>query len=122
MASRTSLDSLPVLQHAPSQANEMLVHFKDLSLPDDVSQIEAAQSYLDEIRDRWKDLKTNFKTIWPDSLENDWKAQISEWQKSLQLRKDLNESVSKVRGKLYLLVAPSTMDALKCYAHLRCSF
>lgn len=101
MASRTSLDSLPALQQALSQANEMLGHFKDLSLPDDVSQIEAAQSYLDEIRDRWKDLKSNFKTIWPDSLEKDWRAQISEWQKSLsQLRKDLNESVSKVRGKL----------------------
>lgn len=101
MASRTSLDSLPALQQALQQANEMLEHFKSLSLPDDVSQIEAAQSYLDEVRDRWKDLRFKFSNIWPAVLEDDWGRHVGQWQKSLsQLRKDLNEQVSKVRGRL----------------------
>lgn len=101
MTSRTSLDSLPALQQALQQANEMLEHFKSLSLPDDVSQIEAAQSYLDEVRDRWKDLKFKFNNIWPASLDSDWNSQIGQWQKSLsQVRKELNERVSKVRGRL----------------------
>lgn len=105
MSSRTSLDSLPALQQTLSQATDMLKQFKVLSLPDDISQIEAAQSYLNEIRDRWKDLKFNFRNIWPDALEGAWREQIAQWQKSIsQLRRELNDSVSKVRGKLNNIV------------------
>ena len=100
LQSRSSLASLPALQDALQQAAELLNQFRELALPEDSSQIEAAQSYLDDIRSQWRELSRQFNSIWPATLENDWQARIKEWQAALsKLRKELNEATARVRGK-----------------------
>ncbi|MCC2607294.1 DUF349 domain-containing protein [Planctobacterium marinum] len=101
MTSRTSLDSLPALQQALTQGEEVLQQIQKLSLPDDVSQIDAAQMYLNETAERWQDITTGFKSIWPKALQQRWSESQKEWKKALQqLRKELQEQVSRVRGRL----------------------
>ncbi len=101
MQSRSSLDALPALQQAISQANTMLEQFKALPLPDDASQIEAAYEYLDEVRDRWKALSGQYRSIWPTALQSAWQQQVAEWQKTIRgLKEQVREAASAVRGRL----------------------
>lgn len=101
MVSRTNLDALPALQQALAQANELIVQFKALNLPDDVSQIDAAYLYLDEVKERWQNLKSGYEHIWPEDLRLQWQNHTREWQKAIKgLRETLHESVNNVRGRL----------------------
>lgn len=101
MTSRTSLDSLPALQQSLKQAEELIQQFNNLTLPDDVSQIDAAQMYLNETAERWNDITSGFSSIWPKALKQQWSECQKEWKKALkQLRNELQERTSRVRGKL----------------------
>lgn len=101
LVSKSSLDSLPALQQAISQAETMLEQFKSLPLPDDFSQIDAAYEYLDEVKERWGSLRNQHKAIWPMSIESLWQEQIKQWQKSIrQLKDELRESTNAVKGRM----------------------
>ena len=100
LSSRTSLDALPALQQALVQAEELLTQFQKLSLPDDVSQIDAAQAHLDETASRWKDLSSNYRSIWPKNLQNRWQESATQWRAAIKaLRNTLQENVSRIRGR-----------------------
>lgn len=101
MTSRTSLDSLPALQQSLKQAEELIQQFNNLTLPDDVSQIDAAQMYLNETAERWNDITSGFSSIWPKAIKQQWSECQKEWKKALkQLRNELQERTSRIRGKL----------------------
>lgn len=104
LACRASLDSLPALQTALGQADELLNQFSDLSLPNDVSQIDAAQLHLDELEQKWNALKEQFTHIWPTEIDARWKKVRKSWIDSLRsLRAQLNETVNTCRTKLNIV-------------------
>lgn len=101
LASRTSLESLPALQTAISQGKDMLRQFKELPLPDDISQVDAASEYLDEMKTRWRELTVAYEAIWPNNLQQQWQAQVKEWHKSLKnIREAMHQEVTSVRRRI----------------------
>ncbi|XOV77521.1 MAG: DUF349 domain-containing protein [Aestuariibacter sp.] len=101
LASRTSLESLPALQTAIQQGKDLLLQFRELPLPDDSSQVEAAGEYLDDMKLRWKELTAPYEAIWPSNLQQQWQAQVKEWHKSLKhIRDSMQNAVTSVRRRL----------------------
>lgn len=101
LSSQTSLDSLPALQTALSQANTLIEQFKELAVPSDASQIEAAQLYLSDLQSQWQQLKEPYKHIWPSVIEARWHDHKKIWQDAIhQIRNNLNEQIKVCRNKI----------------------
>ncbi len=98
---RATLERLPEFQSAVKKANEFLASFTALSLPNDISQIEASQSYLSEQRKSWEELVFPFKTNWPESLGSQWKSTHKRWSKAItELKEQVRQNESRCRSKM----------------------
>lgn len=98
---QTQLDTLPALQVAIVEAKTLLEQFAQLPVPADVSQIDAANEYLQDQQRKWKDIKRDFSGLWPTGLQQQWQSQKQAWQSAThELNKQLKEQVRLCRNKL----------------------
>lgn len=96
-----TLASLPKFQQAILKAQELISTFTDLALPNDVSQIEAADDYLKEQKQIWQHTVGEFQAHLPVELSQQWHKQLSAWQQAIKiLKKQIDNDVSRCRNKI----------------------
>ena len=101
LSSLNTLTSLPALQQAMQLGQELLEKFSSLALPDDASQIEAAEEYLREQRREWRNTVASYQAHVPATLLQQWNECLKRWQQAIKVLKDqLNGEVSRCRNKL----------------------
>ena len=92
---------LPLLQQAIKSGTDLLEKFAGLALPNDVSQIEAAEEYLKEQRQAWRKIISSYQAYIPVSLSQQWHERFKLWQQAIRaLNTQLNGEVSRCRNKL----------------------
>ena len=92
---------LPLLQQAIKSGMDLLEKFAGLALPNDVSQIEAAEEYLKEQRQAWRKIISSYQAYIPVSLSQQWNERFKLWQQAIRaLNTQLNGEVSRCRNKL----------------------
>jgi exonuclease SbcC len=96
-----TLTNLPLLQQAIKLGIDLLENFAGLALPNDVSQIEAAEEYLREQRQEWRKTVASYQAYIPVSLSQQWNERFKLWQQAIKaLNTQLNGEVSRCRNKL----------------------
>lgn len=99
--SLNTLASLPKFQLAILKAQELISTLTDLALPNDVSQIEAADDYLKEQKQIWQHTVGEFRAHVPVELSQQWHKQLSVWQQAIKtLKKQIDNDVSRCRNKI----------------------
>jgi DNA repair protein SbcC/Rad50 len=100
-AKQTSLDKLPAYQHCIEQAQSLLQQFSALKLPNDISQLDAAQQYLREVKQQWRDITASFSANLPSTLVHAWQEQVRQWQQASKgLDDKISQDVLRCRNKL----------------------
>jgi hypothetical protein len=101
VTSLNTLASLPKFQKAIQQGQAMISKFAELPLPDDVSQIDAADEYLKEQKQIWRHTVAEFQAHLPADLSQQWHKQIASWQQAIKtLKKQIDNDVSRCRNKI----------------------
>lgn len=101
VTSLNTLASLPKFQQAIQQAQALISKFADLPLPNDVSQVDAADEYLKEQRQIWRHTVTEFQAHLPVDLSQQWHKQLGSWQQAIKtLKKQIDNDVSRCRNKI----------------------
>lgn len=101
LSSLHTLTSLPVFQSAIQQGQVLLDKFAGLELPNDGSQIEAAEQYLTEQKREWRNTIASYQAHVPGALLQQWNERLKHWQRAIKVLKDqLNGEVSRCRNKL----------------------
>jgi exonuclease SbcC len=101
LSSLNTLTHLPQFQQAIKLGMDLLETFAALSLPDDASQIEAAEEYLKEKRQEWRNTMASYQAHIPASLSQQWNARLKLWQQAIKvLQNQLDGEVSRCRNKL----------------------
>jgi hypothetical protein len=96
-----TLTTLPQFQEAIKLGMDLLEKFAGLALPDDPSQIEAAEEYLREQRQKWRNTVGSYQAHIPASLSQQWNARFELWQQAIKpLKSQLDGEVSRCRNKL----------------------
>ena len=99
--SRATLARLPEFQNAVLQAQTQLDKMTALSLPNDISQIEASEAYLKEQREQWNELRQNYNDSWPQTLNQQWSTVQNAWRNALVvLKEQVKQNESRVRAKI----------------------
>lgn len=127
LACRINLDNLPALQTALQQAQDLINKFTQLPLPNDFSQLEAAQLHVNEIADNWKELRAPYVDIWPTHIDSQWKETRKEWTKAIsKLRNELEDNVKKCRSKFNVIIGQIKQgrykNAMRHYEKLQTMF
>ena len=66
--------------------------------------MEAAQLHVNEIADKWKELRTPFVDIWPTHIDSQWKETRKAWTRAIsELRNELDDVVRKCRSKFNVI-------------------
>lgn len=98
--SQESLANLPDFILCLDQSRELLKQFGDLKLPSDISQIEAAEQYLRESKQRWRVTTQRFNNNLPADLVKQWQKATTEWQSVIKkLNEQVNQQLSRCRNK-----------------------
>ncbi|PKH00419.1 DUF349 domain-containing protein [Paraglaciecola sp. MB-3u-78] len=101
LSSLNTLTHLPQFQQAIKLGMDLLETFAALSLPDDASQIEAAEEYLREQRQEWRNTVASYQAHIPVSLTQQWNERFKLWQQAIKaLKNQLDGEVSRCRNKL----------------------
>jgi hypothetical protein len=101
LSSQSTLDNLPNFQSSIQEANEILEKFVALALPNDQSQVEAAQDYANELKYQWRNVIGNYKAYLPAELTEGWKQRSNEWQLALkELKSQINADLIRCRNKI----------------------
>lgn len=96
-----TLTTLPQFQQAIQIGMDLLEKFAGLALPDDASQIEAAEEYLKEQRQEWRNTVSSYQAHIPASLSQQWNERFKLWQQAIKvLKNQLDGEVSRCRNKL----------------------
>ena len=96
-----TLNNLPELQQAIQQGQTLLATVAELALPNDASQIAAAEEYIYEQKQTWRDLSADYQAHFPADLVKQWRATIANWQQAIKtLKSELNNEVSRCRNKM----------------------
>ena len=99
--SQSTLLNLPEFQAMILSANELVEQFAGLSLPDDASQVDAAQEYLNELLQQWRDLVGPNRGLLPKELDERWHTQVKSWKRAIsELRKQITAELNRCRNKL----------------------
>lgn len=100
-SSSHTLASLPEFQYAIIECQTLIQEIADLTLPNDASQIEAAESYLREQRQQWRNTVASYQTYMPSALSKQWDESLKNWQQAIKnLKTQLNAEMSRCRNKL----------------------
>jgi DNA repair protein SbcC/Rad50 len=98
---QASLDNLPAYQLCIDEAQRLLQQFSALNLPSDSSQLDAAQQYLREVKQQWREITARFTDNLPSSLVQAWQHQVRQWQQASKTLNDkINQDVLRCRNKL----------------------
>ena len=101
LSSLNTLSNLPEFQQAIQLGQILLENFAGLALPDDASQIEAAEEYLREQRQEWRNTVASYQTHIPATLSQQWNERLKLWQQAVNaLKGQLDSEVSRCRNKL----------------------
>jgi exonuclease SbcC len=101
MSSLNILTNLPSYQQAIQSGQALLEKFEGLSIPNDASQIEAAQEYLREQKQLWRDTVTRYQAYIPTNLSQQWNETLKRWQQAIKLlQNQLDTEASRCRNKL----------------------
>jgi hypothetical protein len=101
LSSLHTLESLPEFQQAIQVCQTLIQKIADLTLPTDSSQIEAAEEYLREQRQQWRNTVASYQAHMPSSLSQQWNESLKNWQQAIKtLKNQLDGEVSRCRNKL----------------------
>jgi exonuclease SbcC len=101
LSSLNTLTSLDDFQQAIQLGQTLLEKLASLALPDDASQIEAAEAYLKEQRQTWRNTVATYQAHIPANLSKQWNERLSLWQQAVKaLKGQLDGEVSRCRNKL----------------------
>lgn len=101
LSSQTTLHNLPEFQKAIAVAIELVEKFENLPLPNDQSQIEAAEDFSKELKQQWRDTVLIYRAQIPNELSKKWAARSKEWQLALKsLKTQVNAELSRCRNKI----------------------
>jgi hypothetical protein len=101
LSCRNTLHDLPEFQLAIEQANILIDKFAGLALPDDISQLDAAELHLRDMQHQWKKLSRPYAENWPHNIKKRWLEQQKTWQQANKGLKDkLQSDVSRCRNKM----------------------
>ena len=93
--------SLPAFQQAIVLAKDLLVKLTALPLPNELSQLDAANQHLQDIQRQWQELTQAFIANWPQSLTHSWQEQRSKWLQAIKgLRGQLAKDEERCRNKI----------------------
>lgn len=96
-----ALQKQPQYMAAQQQGQVFLDSFSELGLPTDLNQIQAAKSYLQDLKKQWRSLTHEFTHNWPSSQQQQWQAQHQAWQKAIkELEQTQRDRQHECRGKL----------------------
>ena len=95
------LKNLPDFQKAIHLGQTFLENLIGLALPDDASQIEAAQEYIKEQKQLWRNSVTRYQAHVPANLLQQWNERIKLWQQAINvLQNQLDAEASRCRNKI----------------------
>ncbi|MDP5031797.1 DUF349 domain-containing protein [Paraglaciecola sp.] len=95
-----SLANLPGFMLCLGHSQELLQQFSALKLPDDVSQIDAAEQYLREVKHQWREITQRFNKNLPAELLSAWQQVVHDWQGAIKnLSEQVNQEVARCRNK-----------------------
>jgi len=101
LSSLNTLTSLPEFQQAIQFGQALLEKFAALALPNDASQIEAAEEYLREQKQEWRNTVASYQAHIPATLSQQWNERLKLWQQAMKaLKNQLDGEVSRCRNKL----------------------
>jgi exonuclease SbcC len=101
LSSLNTLKSLPQFQQAIELGQTLLEKFAGLSLPVDASQIEAAEEYLKEQKQTWRNTVASYQAHIPANLSLQWNERLKHWQQAIKvLKSQLDGELSRCRNKL----------------------
>jgi exonuclease SbcC len=101
LSSLNTLKSLPQFQQAIELGQTLLEKFAGLSLPVDASQIEAAEEYLKEQKQTWRNTVASYQAHIPTNLSLQWNERLKHWQQAIKvLKSQLDGELSRCRNKL----------------------
>jgi len=101
LSSLNTLTNLPQFQQAIKLGMDLLEKFASLELPNDACQIEAAEAYLREQRQEWRNTVANYQAHIPVNLSQQWNERLKLWQQAIKaLKNQLDGEVSRCRNKL----------------------
>ena len=100
-SSLNTLESLADFQQAIQTCQELIEKFAGLALPNDASQIEAAEEYLREQRAQWRASIASYQAHVPVALTQQWNELLKQWQQATKaLRNQVDGDVSRCRNKI----------------------
>jgi exonuclease SbcC len=101
LACQATLDKIPAFQQAVEQGQAFLNQFMLLSLPSDISQLDAASDHLQDMKQQWGELRRDFAANWPQEQTEGWNQGHKAWQSAIKsLREAIQQDVSRCRDKL----------------------
>jgi hypothetical protein len=101
LSSLNTLTNLPEFQQAILLGQELLEKFEGLALPDDASQIEAAEEYLREQKQLWRNAVASYQAHIPANLSQQWNQCLQLWQQALKvLKNQIDGELTRCRNKL----------------------
>jgi exonuclease SbcC len=101
LSSLNTLTNLPQFQQAIKLGMDLLEKFASLELPNDACQIEAAEAYLREQRQEWRNTVAIYQAHIPVNLSQQWNERFKLWQQAIKaLKNQLDGEVSRCRNKL----------------------
>ncbi|WP_299075343.1 DUF349 domain-containing protein [uncultured Paraglaciecola sp.] len=96
-----SLEHIPELQQAIQLGQGLVENFSSLALPNDASQVEAAEEYFKEQQQEWRNITASHQAHIPTSLTKQWEQQVKVWRQAIKsLRSQINSEVSRCRNKI----------------------
>jgi exonuclease SbcC len=118
-----TLKNLPAFTQCLESCQALITQLADLSLPSDVSQLDAAEQYLREIKAQWRTTTQGFIQNLPADIRQQWQQLISAWQGALkqlngQISNDLNRCRNKLRAVDALITQGRFRLAMDLYARV----
>lgn len=101
VANANTLSSLPEFQQALVEGQKLLNRFSELDLPNDSSQIEAAEEYLREQKQAWRTTLGAYQGQIPAPLMQSWQGCVTKWQQATKGLKDkIHKDLARCRSKV----------------------
>jgi hypothetical protein len=96
-----TVTSLGQFQQAIQLAHTLLENFTGLALPADASQIEAAEKFLKDQKQTWRNTVASYQAHIPATLSQQWNERLKLWQQAIKVLKgQLDGELSRCRNKL----------------------
>ena len=109
-----TLSNLPAFTQCLEQSRELLEQLASLSLPNDVSQLDAGEQYLREVKAQWRSITQSFSQNLPADIRQQWQQLLTAWQSALkQLNDQISQDVSRCRNKLRAIDALITQGRFR---------